>query len=66
MDIEQKVKTATQAEVKIFILDNLYVELSRPPFTVEETDTIAERVYDFVWRSAQGNDLLAAQRSTAE
>ena len=34
---------------------------SRPPFTENETDEIAERVYDYVWqRSASGLDFLAA------
>lgn len=51
----------TQAEVKIFILDRLYESLPRPPFTEEETEHIASRVYDYVWqRSASGQDLAAA------
>jgi len=54
-------KSATQAEVKIFILDNLYRSLPRPPFTETETEKIAVRVYDYVWqRSASGHDLAAA------
>jgi type I restriction enzyme R subunit len=54
-------KTTTQAEVKVFILDNLWQSLPRPPFTDEETEEAANRVYDYVWqRSASGNDLLAA------
>jgi type I restriction enzyme R subunit len=45
----------------VFILDNLWQTLPRPPFTDEETDAIAERVYDYVWqRSASGHDLAAA------
>jgi type I restriction enzyme R subunit len=42
--------SATQAEVKVFILDNLYGALPRPPFTDEETEDIAARVYDYVWQ----------------
>jgi type I restriction enzyme R subunit len=54
-------KAATQAEVKIFILDSLYRTLPRPPFTDAETNEVAERVYEYVWqRSASGQDLLAA------
>lgn len=54
-------KAATQAEVKIFILDNLYRALPRPPFTDTETNEVAERVYEYVWqRSSSGQDLLAA------
>jgi type I restriction enzyme R subunit len=53
--------TTTQAEVKMFILDNLWVSLPRPPFTDEETEALAAKVYDYVWqRSACGHDLLAA------
>ena len=53
--------TATQAEVKVFILDTLWQALPRPPFTEEETEAAAGRVYDYVWqRSMSGNDLLAA------
>ena len=53
--------TATQAEVKVFILDNLWEALPRPPFSDEETEEVANRVYDYVWqRSASGHDLLAA------
>jgi len=52
---------STQAEVKIFILDNLWRSLPRPPFTEGETEALASRLYDFVWqRSASGNGLLAA------
>ena len=51
-------KAATQAEVKVFILDKLYEALPRPPFTEPETDEIASRVYDYVWqRSASGHNL---------
>jgi type I restriction enzyme R subunit len=53
--------TSTQAEVKVFILDNLWQNLPRPPFTDEETETLASRVYDYVWhRSASGDAGLAA------
>jgi type I restriction enzyme, R subunit len=47
--------------VKVFILENLYRSLPRPPFTDDETEEIAARVYNYVWqRSAGGHDLLAA------
>jgi len=50
--------SATQAEVKVFILDTLWQELPRPPFTEEETESVTGRVYDYVWqRSASGYDL---------
>lgn len=51
-------KTATEAEVEVFILDHLYVQLPRPPFTDNETEQIANRVYEYVWQrsasSAEG------------
>lgn len=54
-------KSATQAQVRVFILDNLYRSLPRPPFTEAETEDIASRVYEYVWqRSASGQDLLVA------
>ena len=45
--------TATQAEVKVFILDTLYGSLPRPPFTDEETEALAERLYGFVWQQSE-------------
>jgi type I restriction enzyme, R subunit len=54
-------KASTQAEVKISILDNLYQLLPRPPYTDQDTDDVAERIYEYVReRSASGNDLNAA------
>jgi type I restriction enzyme R subunit len=53
--------TSTQAEVKVFILDNLWQSLPRPPFTDQETEVLAGRVYNYVWqRSASGDAVLAA------
>jgi type I restriction enzyme R subunit len=52
---------STQAEVQVFILDNLWQSLPRPPFTDQETEALASRVYDYVWhRSASGAAGLAA------
>ena len=53
--------TATQADVEMFILDTLYRALPRPPFTDEETEAVAHRIYNFVWqRSASGTEFAAA------
>ena len=41
---------STQAQVKVFILDSLWQSLPRPPFTDEETEALADRVYDYVWQ----------------
>jgi type I restriction enzyme R subunit len=45
-------KSATQAEVKIFILDTLYRSLPRPPFTEEEIEKASDSVYSFVWQKS--------------
>jgi type I restriction enzyme R subunit len=53
--------TETQADVKVFILDSLWEALPRPPFTEQETEAIAGRVYDYVWqRSATQGAAFAA------
>jgi type I restriction enzyme R subunit len=53
--------TTTQADVKMFILDDLWRSLPRPPFTDEDTEELAARVYDYVWqRSASGYDRIVA------
>jgi type I restriction enzyme R subunit len=52
---------ATQAEVRVFILDRLYESVPRPPFTDAETEDMASRIYDYVWqRSANRQGLSAA------
>ncbi len=40
---------ATQAEVNIRIVDTLWTELPMPPFTQEETDEFARRIYGDIW-----------------
>ena len=49
-------KEQTQAEVEVFILDRLYQELPIPPFTTEDMENLARRVYQHVWQqSANGS-----------
>ena len=48
--------TSTQAEVKVFILDNLWQSLPRPPFTDQESGALASRVYDHVWQRSVCSD----------
>ncbi len=43
-------KERTQADVKTLILDQLYEALPIPPFTEQETDDAAARIYDYVWQ----------------
>ncbi|HOW68118.1 MAG TPA: hypothetical protein P5186_02890 [Candidatus Paceibacterota bacterium] len=51
--------THTQADVEIFILDNLYASLPHPPFSDEETDFLAARIYDFVWQRCDADAMFA-------
>jgi type I restriction enzyme R subunit len=45
-------KEATQAEVKVFILDRLYRAMPRPPFTEAEIEKATENVYGYVWQKS--------------
>jgi type I restriction enzyme R subunit len=54
-------KEQTQAEVKVFILDNLFEALPQPPYTPDEAEAAAGRVYEYIWqRSFSGQSLAAA------
>ncbi|SMF97222.1 type I restriction enzyme, R subunit [Methylomagnum ishizawai] len=49
-------KEQTQAEVEVFILDNLYEALREPFYTDKNREEIAQQVYQHFWqRSAGGN-----------
>jgi type I restriction enzyme R subunit len=49
-------KEQTQAEVEVFILDKLFEVIPMPPYTAEDAQAAAERVYQYVWqRSATGH-----------
>jgi type I restriction enzyme R subunit len=52
--------TATQADVQVFILDSLYASLPRPPFTDEDAETLAHRLYGFVFQKGEQGETLAA------
>lgn len=48
----------TQAEVRVFIYDRLFESLPNPPYSPEETQRVADEVYNYVWqRSANGHPL---------
>ena len=54
-------KEQTKAEVKIFILDEVYANLPTPPFTPEEKEAVAAEVYTHVWQQAvRGEFAMAA------
>jgi type I restriction enzyme R subunit len=45
-------KEQTQAEVKTFILDQLYQTLPTPPFTAQDKDAMADQVFRHVWQQS--------------
>ncbi len=53
-------KEQTQAEVEVFILDQLFEALPTPPFTPEEKEEAARKVYQHVWQQAASGEFAAA------
>lgn len=54
-------KEQTKADVKVFILDEVFKSLPSPPFTREEKGAMADKVYDHIWqRAIRGDFQLAA------
>ena len=53
-------KEQTKAEVKVFILDEVYASLPTPPFTPEEKEAVAAEVYTHVWQQAVRSELAMA------
>lgn len=52
--------TTTRADVEVFILDSLHQSLPRPPFTDDEAEMLASRIYTFVWQQSRRSLLKAA------
>lgn len=48
----------TQAEVEVLILDHLHQTLPIPPYTLEETNALAQRVYNFIWQRSGQSDFF--------
>lgn len=55
-------KTGTRADVEVFILDTLYRELPRPPFTEPETERLAAEVFGYVFERSEAGHGLEADR----
>lgn len=53
-------KEQTQAEVEVFILDELYEALPTPPFTEAEKEQAASNVYQHVWQQAASGEFVRA------
>jgi len=45
-------KEQTQAEVEVFILDRLFAVLPNPPFTPEDKEDAAKRIFAHVWQQS--------------
>ncbi|GAB6190699.1 type I restriction endonuclease subunit R [Desulfocastanea catecholica] len=45
-------KEQTQAEVEIFILDQLYEMLPSPPYSEDDKQAAAKEVYSFIWNTS--------------
>jgi len=51
-------KEQTQADVQVFVLDQVIQSLPQPPYTQEDAESLAGKIYEYVWqRSAAGNSL---------
>lgn len=48
--------SATQAQVRVFILDSLYQNLPQPPFTDNDIEQATENVYNFIWAKSLDAD----------
>jgi type I restriction enzyme, R subunit len=53
-------KEQTQAEVETLILDHVFVNLPSPPFTEEEKQRVARRVYEHIWQQSVAPQPIAA------
>ena len=53
----------TLAKVKVVVLDSLWENLPRPPFTEKETQELADRVYDYVWQRGASGEAWGAEAS---
>ena len=45
-------KEQTQAEVKVFILDQLLGTPPNPPYSPEATESLAAKVFDHIWHQS--------------
>ncbi len=52
-------KEQTQAEVQTLILDQLFEALPSPPYTDDDKQTIADRIYQHIWQQTINNVVAA-------
>jgi type I restriction enzyme R subunit len=53
-------KEQTQAEVEVFILGHVFQTLPTPPFSDDEKQAVAKRVYLHVWQQSAAGQFTAA------
>ena len=53
-------KEQTKAELKVFILDEIFTSLPTPPFTVDEKESVANDIYDHIWQQAVSGEFARA------
>lgn len=53
-------KEQTQAEVEVFILDQLYSLLPSPPFTDDDKQAAASEVYNYIWQQGTSSAYMGA------
>jgi type I restriction enzyme R subunit len=51
-------KEQTQADIKIFVLDQVFESIPQPPYTAEEAEAMAERIYEYVFQKTVGGKPL--------
>lgn len=49
--------TTTQAEVRTQILDALWESIPRPPYSDDDAEQLAERVYEYIWGQTASGEL---------
>ena len=53
-------KEQTKAEVRVFILDEVFASLPTPPFSIEEKEAVANDVYAHIWQQAVSGAFVKA------
>ena len=53
-------KEQTKADVQVFIMDEVFMNLPTPPFSEEEKNLIASNVYAHVWQQAMNGGFAKA------
>ena len=53
-------KEVTKAELRVFILDEVFASLPTPPFSIEEKEAVANDVYAHIWQQAVSGAFVKA------